>query len=265
MLVFGGGVGQAPWQWGWRSLSHGSPRATVPVCLPPYRPASWRSSRCWPIPSAAACTVWSAASTRSAATRRPAPWASPGPGRLPPGQARRGRAAPRPLPGAAGPAAAGRASPEGVRAVRPAGRHHHPGAPLRPRRGDPAGRHRRGDRGRAAAGGRDPHRHGQGSRARRRLPPGARARTTRSRARADRRHRGARGARLRAAPPRPVHRRAPQLPVPHAGPQGPEVICAINRSLLEGLLRGLGDQRVEAVLAPRPDACCVELRAPRSR
>jgi predicted ArsR family transcriptional regulator len=46
--------------------------------------------------------------------------------------------------------------------------------------------------------------------------------------------------------------------------RAPEVICAINRSLLEGLLRGFGDQRVEAVLAPRPDACCVELRAPRS-
>jgi predicted ArsR family transcriptional regulator len=45
--------------------------------------------------------------------------------------------------------------------------------------------------------------------------------------------------------------------------RAPEVVCAVNRSLLEGLLRGLGDQRVDAVLAPRPDACCVELRAPR--
>jgi predicted ArsR family transcriptional regulator len=47
--------------------------------------------------------------------------------------------------------------------------------------------------------------------------------------------------------------------------RSPEVVCAVNRSLLEGMLRGLGDQRVEAVLAPRPDACCVELRAPRPR
>jgi predicted ArsR family transcriptional regulator len=47
--------------------------------------------------------------------------------------------------------------------------------------------------------------------------------------------------------------------------RNPEVVCGINRSLLDGLLRGLGDRRVEAVLAPRPDACCVELRAPRSR
>jgi predicted ArsR family transcriptional regulator len=44
--------------------------------------------------------------------------------------------------------------------------------------------------------------------------------------------------------------------------RAPEVVCAVNRSLLEGLLRGLGDRRVAAVLAPRPDACCVELRAP---
>jgi predicted ArsR family transcriptional regulator len=44
--------------------------------------------------------------------------------------------------------------------------------------------------------------------------------------------------------------------------RAPEAVCAVNRSLLEGLLRGLGDQRVDAVLAPRPDACCVELRGP---
>jgi predicted ArsR family transcriptional regulator len=42
----------------------------------------------------------------------------------------------------------------------------------------------------------------------------------------------------------------------------PQVVCTINRAVLEGLLRGLGDQHVEAVLAPRPGACCVELRAP---
>jgi predicted ArsR family transcriptional regulator len=47
--------------------------------------------------------------------------------------------------------------------------------------------------------------------------------------------------------------------------RSPEVVCAVNRSLLEGMLRGLGDQRVEAVLAPWPDTCCVELRAPRPR
>ena len=44
----------------------------------------------------------------------------------------------------------------------------------------------------------------------------------------------------------------------------PEIVCAINQALLDGLLRGLGDQRVDAALVPRPDACCVELRAPRT-
>jgi predicted ArsR family transcriptional regulator len=44
--------------------------------------------------------------------------------------------------------------------------------------------------------------------------------------------------------------------------RAPEVVCAINQALLDGLLRGLGDQRVQAVLVPRPDACCVELHAP---
>jgi predicted ArsR family transcriptional regulator len=44
--------------------------------------------------------------------------------------------------------------------------------------------------------------------------------------------------------------------------RAPEIVCAINQALLDGVLRGLGDQRVQAVLAPRPGACCVELRAP---
>jgi len=44
--------------------------------------------------------------------------------------------------------------------------------------------------------------------------------------------------------------------------RAPEIVCAINQALLDGLLRGLGDQRIQAVLAPRPGACCVELRAP---
>jgi predicted ArsR family transcriptional regulator len=47
--------------------------------------------------------------------------------------------------------------------------------------------------------------------------------------------------------------------------RAPEVVCAINQALLDGLLRDLGDQRVQAVLAPRPDACCVELHAPATR
>jgi predicted ArsR family transcriptional regulator len=47
--------------------------------------------------------------------------------------------------------------------------------------------------------------------------------------------------------------------------RAPEIVCAINQALLDGVLRGLGDQRVQAELAPRPGACCVELRAPGSR
>jgi predicted ArsR family transcriptional regulator len=62
--------------------------------------------------------------------------------------------------------------------------------------------------------------------------------------------RGQHTVRLRNCPFQPLARRAP------------EVVCAINQALLQGLLRGLGDQRVQAVLAPRPDACCVELRVP---
>ena len=41
----------------------------------------------------------------------------------------------------------------------------------------------------------------------------------------------------------------------------PELICGMNRALLEGALRGLGDQATEAVLEPVPGRCCVELRA----
>ena len=44
--------------------------------------------------------------------------------------------------------------------------------------------------------------------------------------------------------------------------RAPEVVCAVNQALIDGLLRGLGDQRVQAALVPRPDACCVQLRAP---
>ena len=44
-----------------------------------------------------------------------------------------------------------------------------------------------------------------------------------------------------------------------------EIVCAINQALLDGILRGLGDQRIQAELAPRPGACCVELRGPGAR
>jgi hypothetical protein len=46
------------------------------------------------------------------------------------------------------------------------------------------------------------------------------------------------------------HPAAAQLPIPHPGRRAPEIVCAINQALLDGLLRGLGDQRVQAVLPP---------------
>ena len=41
----------------------------------------------------------------------------------------------------------------------------------------------------------------------------------------------------------------------------PELICGMNRALLEGALRGIGDGDTAAVLEPVPGRCCVELRA----
>ncbi|WP_318202327.1 helix-turn-helix transcriptional regulator [Streptomyces sp. SCL15-4] len=45
--------------------------------------------------------------------------------------------------------------------------------------------------------------------------------------------------------------------------KAPDLICAVNQSFLTGYLRGLGSDRTTAVLAPRPGACCVELRGAR--
>ncbi len=41
----------------------------------------------------------------------------------------------------------------------------------------------------------------------------------------------------------------------------PELVCGINHAYLTGFLHGLRAATVEAVLAPRPAECCVELRA----
>lgn len=40
----------------------------------------------------------------------------------------------------------------------------------------------------------------------------------------------------------------------------PRLVCAINHAFLAGFLEGLDAPAAEAVLAPRPGACCVELR-----
>lgn len=43
--------------------------------------------------------------------------------------------------------------------------------------------------------------------------------------------------------------------------QAPELVCGLNREFIDGLLRGLGNDSVEAALLPTPGRCCVKLRA----
>lgn len=43
--------------------------------------------------------------------------------------------------------------------------------------------------------------------------------------------------------------------------RSPEVVCAVNREFLAGVLSGLGARGVQARLAPGVATCCVELRA----
>ncbi|MFD7879095.1 hypothetical protein ACFV5G_34220 [Streptomyces sp. NPDC059766] len=40
----------------------------------------------------------------------------------------------------------------------------------------------------------------------------------------------------------------------------PELVCVVNQAFLAGYLNGLGSEHGDAMLAPRPGACCVELR-----
>lgn len=46
--------------------------------------------------------------------------------------------------------------------------------------------------------------------------------------------------------------------------EAPELVCRMNQAFIDGLLRGLGNRTVEAVLESNPGDCCVTLRAPRS-
>ncbi len=39
-----------------------------------------------------------------------------------------------------------------------------------------------------------------------------------------------------------------------------ELVCGMNRELIDGMLRGLGNETVRVCLAPRQDECCVEIR-----
>ena len=44
----------------------------------------------------------------------------------------------------------------------------------------------------------------------------------------------------------------------------PELVCRMNREFIEGIVRGIGNETVEAALEPAPGQCCVVLRpAPR--
>ncbi|GLZ28239.1 transcriptional regulator [Lentzea sp. NBRC 105346] len=63
------------------------------------------------------------------------------------------------------------------------------------------------------------------------------------------------------------HREAPHklrlrnCPFHPLAAKAPALVCGINHAYLCGFLKGLGAEQVEAVLAPRPGECCVELRA----
>jgi len=42
----------------------------------------------------------------------------------------------------------------------------------------------------------------------------------------------------------------------------PELVCALNAALVDGMLRGLGNETVRADLRPQPGLCCVCVRPP---
>ena len=45
--------------------------------------------------------------------------------------------------------------------------------------------------------------------------------------------------------------------------EAPDLMCEMNQAFIDGLLRGLGNDSVESVLACKPGDCCVTLRAPK--
>jgi predicted ArsR family transcriptional regulator len=47
--------------------------------------------------------------------------------------------------------------------------------------------------------------------------------------------------------------------------RAPALVCGLNQAFVDGLLRGLGNDTVEAVLEPQPGQCCVKLRMPERR
>jgi predicted ArsR family transcriptional regulator len=47
--------------------------------------------------------------------------------------------------------------------------------------------------------------------------------------------------------------------------RAPDLVCGVNQAFVDGLLRGLGNETVEAALEPQPGQCCVKLRPPAQR
>jgi predicted ArsR family transcriptional regulator len=46
--------------------------------------------------------------------------------------------------------------------------------------------------------------------------------------------------------------------------RAPELVCGLNREFIDGFLRGLGNDSVDAALVPTPGECCVKLKAKQS-
>jgi predicted ArsR family transcriptional regulator len=44
--------------------------------------------------------------------------------------------------------------------------------------------------------------------------------------------------------------------------QDRDVVCGLNRELVDGVVSGLGNDTVDVVLAPASGRCCVQLRPP---
>ena len=61
--------------------------------------------------------------------------------------------------------------------------------------------------------------------------------------------------------PAPAELRLLNCPFHPLAARSPELVCGINHAFMCGLLTGLRTAGVQAVLAPHPERCCVEVRA----
>lgn len=61
--------------------------------------------------------------------------------------------------------------------------------------------------------------------------------------------------------PAPTELRLLNCPFHPIAARSPQLVCGINHAFLRGFLTGLQTTGIDAVLAPRPGRCCVELRA----